>query len=309
MDGSTIRRRLARMALPVLSHVAEVARPLIENEHAAVASADADLVVAAAHPMVTRANPRPMAWLVMWPTADRAHRRYAIAIDNSMRPILFLKVSIDPDVDLVPFEAEHRTLQLLEHRPLRSWRTPRSVGLHESSGAISVTMECVPGRRISMTSGQILSRTPLSFRGPGRFGEQAVQAESLSWLMRWTDNPTGSQTFRNTVLSKELQSIHVGLAHGDIQPSNAVSSLGASWLLDWEEADLLAPRGVDEVAILVGRHAWQRRTRSRPTPVQRLLAECSSLRLDAREVGIALIFLADRGNPHALRALNQEWPS
>jgi len=300
MDGSTAKRRAVRagakflVASRMLQFVARRSSTEESNEIRELSEHLRDVAASLGNETAAVA--------VMWPISDRAHRRYITGLDSSGANPLFCKFSTKPELDADLFENEHAMLKTLHDRGIKGWRTPRSCGLRQSGGSISLVMEGLPGQRRHLTWDDILARLPL---------EQVELAESrslrraneLDWY-RAAELTPASAAFNRAAVRAALTPVSVSLVNGDVTPCNSVCAGTERWLYDWEFAHDAGPHQTDVVAVILNRSAMGKPGGARLIMVVREEA----LRRGITEVDLvmSLLYLSTLQHSGAMRVM-AEW--
>jgi hypothetical protein len=297
MDGSTLKRRMARWATPSLAGLSPAILPDERRERAKT-------MIEGGRRVAQMRSKSVDGWVVTWPTADRARRQYAVGIDSTGSPGIFVKGSTTvADRDLLRTEFE--ALERLQTSPLRTWRTPAPLSF-ETVGDTTVLMtECVPDHRVSLRLGQIMTRLPVAAARAS--GGILVGRQFLGWddLIEQAD---GSDTFRALLRTSGPNHYRSSLCHGDVQRSNAVIAGGTAWLVDWENSTPSAPYGTDVVVAELKSNKWQWWCRLQP-PLRaaELIRRCLRRGIDPPSVALAVAYRQQVGDEEARRLAHERW--
>lgn len=245
MDGSTRKRRGLRNLLTgasALGLTRLLARRLDRAKEAELAHL--------CGPLWDVAHERAMdvqALAVFWPSHDRAHRRYIVAVDKAGQPQLFCKTTVSPVLDASHLRREARILEGLANHPLEGWRVPRLFAFLESATRADLVVEALPLRRRRLSWSEILPRLPLASENAeaplppsGAHGEGDWIAAACALDLRGG----AARHLRRLVVDPPP----LAFANADVRPANAVRTTTDYWLFDWEYASHCAPRGTDLAA-------------------------------------------------------------
>lgn len=244
---------------------------------------------------------------VFWPTADRAHRRYVVATDQGGRVRLFAKVSLDVATDQARFEQEDKMLRGLAETGLRGWRTPHTYGVVGDEGCCtSLVLQPLPARRRQLQWAQIAKDLPLA--PTSRAPAIAPLPGGTTWFGPALQIEMSADV-RRLVESAADRCGYLGLANGDISPSNALRVGRERWLIDWEFGAWDAPRDVDVVVGLLTSRAI-RLPNSRPEDLLRWLrASAHRCGLEDDMTALSLLYLSTVNRAWAPRLLTLSWPA
>lgn len=296
MDGSTAKRRAVRRAALTLSTIGLL--NAVSRCSDAAERADVDEITAHLRDVAADRTATLSAVAVMWPISDRAHRRYIVAADSRGQGALFGKFSTRPDVDGDLFAKEHSVLSDFEERGITGWNTPRSYGLRRSEQRVSLVLQALPASRRHLSWEEVVRDLPLSRIGHPS-GEELRVPQELTWFAAGLTRPA-SQAFHAFVGQLATTPIPVGVANGDIRPSNAVATGTGHWLYDWEFADLLAPRSADLVAAALNRNPPAITSDTGAGILVRLGVDPVVHGVSIEELALSLLYLATVDHPGAL---------